>query len=188
MTDIVTCLTLAARLISVTSWLLTDTSIARQVENSYVRHVSNICASYFSPFAKHSTKRRHSIAKAVVHPATCLRIAQASHTLVSLSLPLSTMSFLTYPSCSTKQRHVYERLPLNAQEQHRSPSPSAPRRSQRRVRRLVTAFATTLAVVATFRVWIHELTGIPTYEDIKRYERRLPQHDLDLSLPEGRDG
>lgn len=94
------------------------------------------------------------------------------------------MSFLTY---SSKQRHGYDRLPLNAQE-HRSPSPSAPRRSQRRVRRLVTAFATTLAVAVTFRVWIHELTGIPTYEDIKRYERRLPQHNLDLPFPEGRDG
>ncbi|KAG8956286.1 hypothetical protein FRC04_004366 [Tulasnella sp. 424] len=97
------------------------------------------------------------------------------------------MSFLTYASSSTKQRHVYDRLPVNARDQ-RSPSPSAPRRSQRRVRRLVTAFATTLAVVVTFRVWIHELTCIPTYEDIKRYESRLPQHDLDLPFPEGRDG
>lgn len=97
------------------------------------------------------------------------------------------MAFSTYSSSSTKSRYTYERLPFHANDR-RSPSPPPAKRSSRRARKLLTAFATTLAVVVTFRICIHELTGVPTYQDIKRYERRLPQHDLDLPFPEGRHG
>lgn len=30
--------------------------------------------------------------------------------------------------------------------------------------------------------------AFPDYADVKDYERRLPQHDLDLKWPEGKDG
>ncbi|KAG9008378.1 hypothetical protein FRB90_008935 [Tulasnella sp. 427] len=71
-----------------------------------------------------------------------------------------------------------------------SPSPPAPpRRSQRRIlRKLMTALTASLVLALTFRVYIHELTGVPTYEELKRHERRLPQHNLDLPFPEGRHG
>lgn len=100
---------------------------------------------------------------------------------------------------SKSSKSLYNRLPTivvtDYNNTRRTPTPPLPststsRRppSRRFLRRLVTATALSLAVLLTFRVYIHELTGVPTYDEIKEYERRLPQHDLDLAFPEGRNG
>lgn len=59
----------------------------------------------------------------------------------------------------------------------------------RRIRRHIgiTAFAT-LVLLILARSTVYQWTELPDYAEIKLYESQLPQHNLDLPFPEGRDG
>lgn len=80
----------------------------------------------------------------------------------------------------------YQPLPTTSYNELGVPTFRSKRASGRQ--KTVVGLLITSILLIFVRITVRQWSGVPDYADIKQYEKELPQHDLDLPFPEGRNG